>query len=391
MTIANSRQSDSISRFLEARAAAAPAATAILWDDQAISIETLLDDSRRLARGLADLGITRGDRIALWLPNSPAWLALYFACARLGAIAVAVNTRFRSAEIADIVARSGARILVLWPGFRQIDFLGILEAVDRLRSTGWSRSSSRAEMLPKGLAQGKTLSTYEALRQRPPYRDDHGDGPVGSIIFTTSGTTKAPKFVLHDHFSVVSHARAVTRSFGYDIPGAVLLQSLPLCGVFGFCQAMASLAGGAPIVMQPGFDAEEAARLIRRHRVTALNGSEEMVAKLLATSVEAVPFPSLDICCFAAFNPTLDGIMRRRSAVGYGSPASTVQARCRRCSPARIPPRRPRSGAEPGAFPSARLCRPRARSGERHSAAAGRKRRAGAARTEPHGGLFRRQ
>ena len=45
--------------------------------------------------------------------QQPAWLALYLACARLGAIAVAVNTRFRSSEIADILGRSGARLLVL--------------------------------------------------------------------------------------------------------------------------------------------------------------------------------------------------------------------------------------------------------------------------------------
>ncbi|MBV8652078.1 MAG: AMP-binding protein, partial [Alphaproteobacteria bacterium] len=122
----NSRQSESLSRFLEARAAATPHATAMIWEDRPISLEGLLDDSRHLARGLADLGIGPGDRVALWLPNAPAWLALYFACARLGAIAVAVNTRFRSAEIADIVSRSGAKILALWPGFRHIDFLGIL-------------------------------------------------------------------------------------------------------------------------------------------------------------------------------------------------------------------------------------------------------------------------
>ena len=75
-------------------------------------------------------GVAPGDRVALWLPNTPAWLALYLACARLGAIAVAVNTRFRASEIADIVGRSGARLLVLWPDFRGIDFLGILSEVD---------------------------------------------------------------------------------------------------------------------------------------------------------------------------------------------------------------------------------------------------------------------
>ena len=61
---------------------------------------------RRGARG-ADLGVGAGDRVALWLPNVPAWLACFFACAQLGAIVVTVNTRFKSNEVADIVGRSG--------------------------------------------------------------------------------------------------------------------------------------------------------------------------------------------------------------------------------------------------------------------------------------------
>ena len=71
--------------------------------------------------------IVAGDRVAPWLPNSA--LLGPGALSRLcpaQAIAVAVNTRFRSSEIADILGRSGARLLVLWPDFRQIDFLTIL-------------------------------------------------------------------------------------------------------------------------------------------------------------------------------------------------------------------------------------------------------------------------
>src|SRR6476619_373199 len=86
--------------------------------------------SLRAAQGLADLGVGPGDRVALWLPNVPAYPILYFACTRLGAIAVAVHTRFRAVEVADIVGRSGAKVLACAPGFRRIDFLAILAEVD---------------------------------------------------------------------------------------------------------------------------------------------------------------------------------------------------------------------------------------------------------------------
>jgi fatty-acyl-CoA synthase len=324
------RQSESLGRFLTRRAETMADAPAVIWNGERMSYAALDAESRRLARGLADLGIARGDRVALWLPNTPAWLALHFACARLGAIAVAVNTRFRSAEIADIVGRSGARVLVLWPGFLQIDFMAILAAVDRASLERLERIVVYGDAVGAAPFADKPVVSYAALRERPAYADDHGDGPLGCNIFTTSGTTKAPKFVLHDHFSIVRHAENVARRFGYATADSVLLQALPLCGVFGFAQAMACLAVGRPMVMQATFEAEAAARLIAEHRVTSFNGSDEMFARLLATSDAARPFPSLRFCGYAAFNPTLDAIVAEaegrglRLAALYG--ASEVQA-----------------------------------------------------------------
>lgn len=105
---------DLLTRQLEPQGAA----TALVYQDACVSYSELDNESRRVARGLAQLGIGEGDRVALWLPNVPAWLACFFACARLGAIVVAVNTRFRSGEIADIVGRSAAKALVFWPDFQ---------------------------------------------------------------------------------------------------------------------------------------------------------------------------------------------------------------------------------------------------------------------------------
>ena len=96
----------------------APEAPALLHGERTISFAELLELSLRAARGLSDLGVGPGDRVALWLPNVPAYPVLYLACIRLGAIAVAVNTRYRSVEVADIVDRSGAKILACAPGFR---------------------------------------------------------------------------------------------------------------------------------------------------------------------------------------------------------------------------------------------------------------------------------
>jgi fatty-acyl-CoA synthase len=339
------RNGPTLSAFLEDLAQRHGDRPAVLWGDAAVGYAALLDESRRVAQGLADLGVRRGDRVAIWMPNAPAWLALHFACARLGAILVAVNTRFRSAEVGDIVGRSGAKVLALWPGFKGIDFLGILggiepAALDRLETLVLYGSDGAPA--PAALPGRKPAVAYADLARRPPLAADLARGPDdGSNIFTTSGTTKAPKFVLHDHFSVVGHARRVARGFAYDAPGSVTLLALPLCGVFGFAQAMASLAGGCPMAMQASFDAEEAAMLIRRHRVTTFNATDEMAARLLnaapaqaaggsGEATSSSPFPSLAWIGFAGFNPTLAELPEQAEARGvrlvglYG--ASEVQA-----------------------------------------------------------------
>ena len=104
--------------------------TALIYESSPISYATLHELVLSAACGLSKLGIKSGDRIAFWLPNTPAYLVLYLACMQLNAIAVAVNTRFRGSEVADILKRSGAKSLILWPLFKKVNFLEILSSIE---------------------------------------------------------------------------------------------------------------------------------------------------------------------------------------------------------------------------------------------------------------------
>ena len=70
---------------------------------ETLSWDELAQRSRAVAAGFAELGVGLGDRVAVWLPNRAAWLVSFLACAQLGAITVSINTRFRSAEIGDLL------------------------------------------------------------------------------------------------------------------------------------------------------------------------------------------------------------------------------------------------------------------------------------------------
>lgn len=304
-----------LTALLAAHAARGPAATALIAGDQRISWAKLEDLSRRAAQGLADLGVGPGDRVALWLPNLPAWLALYFACCRLGAIAVAVNTRFRAVEVADIVARSGAKVLACAPGFRRIDFLGILAdiAPDALAGlAGVVIVGEEPVLVPPAIERLRRVS-FERLVERPAMDVIHGGGDAGCNIFTTSGTTRAPKFVLHRQGAIAAHCLRVARAFRITTPG---MGWLPLCGVYGFNTALATLAAGQPIVLMDAFEPGEAAQLIDRYEPDLLFGFDEIYERLLATRRDDIAFPSVRWAGYANFNPALADLPRRADARG---------------------------------------------------------------------------
>jgi fatty-acyl-CoA synthase len=295
-----------------------PAAPAFIQGDRTLTFAELLDRSARAAQGLADLGVGPGDRVALWLPNVPAYPILYFACVRLGAIAVAVNTRYRAVEVADIVGRSGAKVLACAPGFRRIDFLSILAdiepaALDRLAAI--VTVGETPQTVPSALEQRRRVA-FDRVLSRPAFAANHALASAPCNIFTTSGTTSAPKFVLHRQGAIASHAQQVARTFGFTAPETLSLGILPLCGVFGFNQTLATLAAGRPSVLVESYEIEEIARLITQHKPTTMFGSDDMYARLLDMMPGRWPFRSIKWAGYGAFNASLEDLPERAQPRG---------------------------------------------------------------------------
>jgi fatty-acyl-CoA synthase len=295
-----------------------PAAPAFIDGERTLTFAELLDCSARTAQGLADLGVGPGDRVALWLPNVPAYPILYFACVRLGAIAVAVNTRYRAVEVADIVGRSGAKVLACAPGFRRIDFLSILAdiepaALDRLAAI--IVVGDEPASVPPAIERLRRVP-FDRLLSRPAHAANHALASAPCNIFTTSGTTSAPKFVLHRQGAIAGHAQQVARVFGFTAPDTLSLAILPLCGVFGFNQTLATLAAGKPSVLVESYEIDEIARLIQRHKPTTMFGSDDMYARLLEVMPGRWPFRSIKWAGYGAFNASLEDLPERAQPRG---------------------------------------------------------------------------
>lgn len=293
---------------LDALAARRPEATLLIDQDQHISAAQLRSQSRALAAGLARIGVRPGHRVAVWLPNCTAWVESFLACAHLGALVLAVNTRFRALEVADILGRGQADWLLFWPGFKGIDFQGILDGVapEHLTRLQGVVALTEADEPSVASIQGKPAYRYaDLLAEASPTPAAHGN--AGVLCFTTSGTTSKPKFVLHDQQTLLRHGTAVARAYGYDDSSCVLA-SAPFCGAFGFATLVGGLAQGVPVVCAPVFNAAQSADAIARYAVTHTYANNEALVGMMQAAPPGA-FTSARLFGFASFTPALDNML----------------------------------------------------------------------------------
>ena len=293
---------NSIGAAVAANAMADAQGIAFWYGDHGLSWAEFDDRSRRVATGLANQGIGAGDRVALWLPNVPAWMICFAALARLGAIAVASNTRFRSREIGDIWSRAGVKAAVLWPDYRHIDFpdilgaalheLPALQCLIEYSENGSGESVALKTLLSRSAAHLKRVA-YADLERSAPLDADAGTPDTPCLTFNTSGTTSKPKLVLHTHGSVLRHAHDVARVFGYVQPHQVTMQLLPFCGTYGFSQTMAAIVSRTPNAVHHTFDPVVAGDMIRRRKVTRAAMNLDLIRRIYEAEPDQVPFPGI--------------------------------------------------------------------------------------------------
>lgn len=297
------------SALLDRNLAERPGQVAFIEGERSISHTEFAALCGSTAGWLAAQGVGPGDRVAVWLVNRVEWLALYFGLARLGAVLVAINTRFRASELEYVLERSEADTLVLQLNFRKINFPAVLQDVSPAKARSLKRVIvvDAGKEMPKQVL-GKPTFAFDPGETSCPAACEQPDAL--SVLFTTSGTTKGPKLVMHTQRTVTRHSESIARSFELDRPGARMLATFPFCGVAGFNAALAAFAAGAPVVMLDTFDGAAAARLARRHEVTHLLLGDDMLRRVLENVSGDVPFPSLRVMAFGAYHPGVEELMQ---------------------------------------------------------------------------------
>lgn len=247
--------------------------------------------SLHAAKFLADQGVKRGDTVLLFLPNTPQWLACFLGLCRLGAAAVALNTRFKESELRHFIKTSGARLVILEDGFNGTDYVEIIRLALQDSGADSIKIVDIGGQPPKAAPKGVSIAKYampgksqlpglESLRSLPIMTQGTADSL--SATFTTSGTTGLPKLASHAQRTLVTHGATTQKQWRVSPrENSRVLMTVPLCGVFGLAQSMMTLLSGSTLVMVNLFQADSSASLIDSEKITHILAPDNVIHSLL--------------------------------------------------------------------------------------------------------------
>ncbi|MGH3331637.1 MAG: FadD3 family acyl-CoA ligase [Nocardioidaceae bacterium] len=315
----------------------------------------LLSHVRTTARAFIALGLEKGQRVAVWAPNTWQWEVTALAVTYSGGTLVPVNTRYTGHEAVDVVRRTNATLVVLADGFlgrKQYDELAAAAREDADASTGGPfpglpgvRTVIRlpyGEATPPGaeevtewddLADLAERVTVEAAERRA---DGVKADEIADVLYT-SGTTGRSKGACSLHRQVISVAEAWSACGELTADDRYLVVN-PFFHSFGYkAGIVVCLLTGAALVPQVVFDVDETLRLVAEQRITVLPGAPAIYQSLLE-SPRRTEFDttSLRLAVTGAATVPVALVERMQSELGietvltaYGLTEAVVATMCR--------------------------------------------------------------
>jgi acyl-CoA synthetase len=244
-------------------------------DDPAFYVEDRVLDwagydaaADRLARVLLALGLTRGERVAVWLPDGPAFHIAFQATERAGLVCLGLGARCGERELAHLLGRAGASTFVSAP------VMGGTNAAERVETLRRAGVEIDHHVIVEGDAfVGETIQIAGQDAALAPVAALDGRGlsaEVDCLFNTTSGTTGLPKIVLHDQLRWF-HFHRFAVDVGHLCEDDIFMSALPAPFGFGLWTShFTPTLLGAPTVVMRKFDATAAIAAMHRHEVTIL-------------------------------------------------------------------------------------------------------------------------
>jgi len=330
----------SLVEMFDAAVASTPTAPLIEFMGREYSYARTSAAVDKVACGLSVLGYGPGDRIGLFLPNTPHYVAAYFGILRLGATVVNFSPLYTPAELAHQVADSGTRLLFTLSATALLpNALKVLEssALERLIVGSVAGTLPPVKSILFRLLKGKEttplpndprVTRFSALIANDggcttPAIDPEQDI---ALIQYTGGTTGSPKGAMLTHQNLSANARQIVAIDPEPDAEDRILGVLPLFHVFAnTCVLNRTIAAGGCIIMLPRFDAGQALAAIAKSRVSALPGVPTMYQALLDhPRIGKTDFHHLRVCISggaplaAELKAKFEAMTGARLVEGYG-------------------------------------------------------------------------
>jgi acyl-CoA synthetase (AMP-forming)/AMP-acid ligase II len=255
---------------------------AVTDGDTTLSYAQLQDEARTFGAALVEAGIEPGDRVSIWAPNGVRWIVALLGLSSAGATLVPVNTRFKGAEAAVVLGRSGAKALVTVTDFLGTDHVAMLrEADDELPSletivVADGPAPAGTVAWEAFVATATPASLAEVDRRAAAVTDDDP-----SDILFTSGTTGVPKGVVQTHAGTLGVAQDWAAMTGLG-PDDRYLMINPYFHMFGLkAGILASVTAGATMLPVRTFDVDEVLARVGAEQVTVLPGPPTLYQSIL--------------------------------------------------------------------------------------------------------------
>ena len=258
---------------------------AIVFNNKRWTFKEFQEDVARSAKALISIGIKRGEKITLWMPNCPEWLHIFFAAAQIGAVLVPINTRLRTSDLQYVLKQSDTTTLITIDQSGPVNYLHMVseiypEVLKTLPEDLFSVSFPELKRIII-LGQEQTLGTLDwqdlisqsdsvsDLELRERQKSVSPDDTV--LLMYTSGTTGFPKGVMHNHNILRVTTDSINR-MGMTANDVVLMY-LPLFHAFGLYEgALMFIQAGSKMILTETFEPGEALALIEQERATMLHG-----------------------------------------------------------------------------------------------------------------------
>jgi long-chain acyl-CoA synthetase len=293
-----------LTAFLDHAAAGFPKRVATVFFGRKITYTDLAAAANRLASALSSLGVVKGDRVALLLPNCPQFILSYYAVLRLGAVVVPLNPLSVERELVGQLQNVGCRVIICQDTrFDRIDTIreeagletciitGLQDYMSFLPSLLFRREQRRRGKTVDIPSSGENIFRFADLMSSPNHaalpKVELNPKQDVAVLQYTGGTTGTPKAAMLTHYNLVVNTLQLREWFSGCREGEeVILGTLPLSHIFGLTVALNLAVNlAATIILLPRYEAEKALSYTQKYGVTYFPGVPAMFM-----AINAYPF-----------------------------------------------------------------------------------------------------